>query len=189
MRLLGLLTVAVFLTGCSSQHVDISSAYWPGRHDPQARDADGWPLWAKAPQKGVKIGQPSIPEADRSEYVGFLWDETGLYGRVFAFEFPQIKIVPSTTERRIVVMATTPAQINRTLGKVGAFVKSNGEYVSLESGGFRTIDRGWVMKPGQCQTEFWLSWKALGGDGPPTGPLAIRVRDRLLSLDTQKRPQ
>ena len=86
-------------------------------------------------------------------------------------------------------MGTTPVRHNQSLGEVSAFLENNDEYVRLESGDFHTVDRGWVMKPGQCQTEFWLSWKAITGDGLPTEPLAIRVNDRLLTLDIQKRAQ
>ena len=187
MKGIGIVVLGLLLAGCAQSPVNISSAYWADQHDPKAHDAQGWPRWDKAPQRGVRIGHHSIPEADRLEYVGFLWDDTGLYGRVFAFEFPQIDLTRATSDQCVVVMATTPGRRHQTLGTVGAFKQTNGEHVRVRPEDFRCIDRGWVMKPGQCQTEFWVSWKALSPDASPK-KTTIRVKDRVLVLDPQKKP-
>ena len=123
---------------------------------------------------------------DRLEHVAFLWDDTGVYGKVFAFEFPQIDLMPPSPNQTVVVMATAPAQTRRTLGTVNAFHLADGKHVPVPPENFRCIDRGWVMKPGQCQTEFWLSWQALGGDALPK-KTTIRVGRRLLVIDPPTR--
>ena len=187
MKSLSIVALAVFLAGCSPKVVDISSAYWAGRNDPQARDAEGWPRWREAPEEGVNIGAFSIPKSDRAEYVGFLWDETGLYGRVFGFEFPGIEIVTGGTQAAVHVFAVGGGWPQRTLGQVEAWRVNAGRRDRLDSSRFRSIDRGWVMKPGQCQSEFWISWQALGANAPPTEPVTIRVKKRILILDTKDR--
>jgi len=187
MKGIGIVVLGFLMAGCTQGPVNISSAYWAGQDDPKARNAQGWPLWAEAPQRGVRIGHYSIPEMDRLEYVSFLWDDTGVYARVFAFKFPQIDLMSVTSDHDVVVMATTPAGTYRTLGTVDAFKRSNEENGRLPPEEFRCIDRGSAMKPGQCQTEFWVSWKALGPDGSPR-KTTIRVRNRVLMLDPQQKP-
>jgi len=186
MKGIAIVVLGLLLAGCARGPVDISSAYWAGRHDPKAQGAQGWPLWQKAPQRGVRIGHHSIPEMDRLEYVAFLWDDTGLYGRVFGFEFPQIDLAPAASDHSVVIMATTPARRRQTLGTVGALKQRKGEGVRLRPEEFRYIARGNVIKPGQCQTEFWVSWKALSPDASPTR-ITIRVKHRVLILDPQKK--
>lgn len=187
MRLLVFPIFVFFLVGCRSQPVDLSNAYWGGKDNPRAHDANGWPLWDKAPQKGVKIGARSIPEMDRLEYVGFVWDETGLYGRVFAFTFPDIRItVGKDEEHKVLIAADGSGRMRQTLGTIHAWKVGADRRTELAREDFLSVDRGWVMKPGQCQAEFWVSWRSFGSGVPPTQRVLILVGQHVLTLDAKR---
>lgn len=181
------LSIGILFAGCGSGSVDLSSAYWDAKQDPSAHDAEGWPLW-RAPHKGVKFGERSIPEGDRLEYASFVWNETGLYGTVFAFDFPAVE-VSCGSKRAVEIVAVSGGQYSKTLGLLHAYQIRGGQRQELEPGQFRFIDRGWVMKPGQCQSEFWLSWEALGSKGAPQETVTIRLNGRVLTIPGGNRHQ
>jgi len=193
MRSLAILIAAGMFAGCASSAVDVTPAYWAGQMKQIPNGAPVWPEWNKAPQKGVRIGQPSIPEMDRLEYVSFLWNDSGLYGKVFAFEFPRIQITWAAEGGRFVralIMASEPTTAERgpSLGVIRAWRSDNEKgWQEVSPAEFHFVDRGWVMKPGQCQIEFWLSWKAMGSDGPPPGTVNLLVREKLLTLNAKAR--
>jgi hypothetical protein len=167
--------------GCTPQPLDISSTYWKKQSGSPQKSFAGWPDWQKAPSKGVNFGKN---KSWAGEYVSFVWDESGMYGRMFAFTFPAIRIYPEhkyyEESRLIHLMTTTPAY--RSLGKVKAFLFEKEKYVEVPEKSFKTKDCGWVLKPGQCVTEFWISWDVLNPEGSPV-KTTIRVKGRELILD------
>lgn len=185
-KVLGLVLVvslATLFAGCGSGNVDLSSAHWRGGNDPSAQDTKGWPRWDSAPRKGVKFGERSIPEMDRLEYATFLWDERGLYGMVFAFSFPTIEVAcEGEAVKAVEIVAAPGTKARETLGSLHAYQVHAGQRQELAPSQFRFIDRGWVMKPGQCQSEFFLSWEALGRKGVPRDTVTIRLKGRVLTL-------
>jgi hypothetical protein len=176
------LTGLVFM-GCN-QPVDISSAYWANQGGKVKKHFTDWPDWQNVPHKGVHIGKN---ESWADEYAAFVWDESGIYGKVFAFSFPAIALHPEREAipefpPHLLLMATTPNHAFRSHGKVKAFRFKKDKYIAASSLDFKTKDGGCVMKPGQCVTEFWISWDVLNPAGSPV-KTSIRVKDRKLILD------
>lgn len=175
--------IGFLFMGCTPQPVDISSAYWKDKKETRNQTFPDWPDWQKVAHKGVSFGKN---KSWASEYVTFLWDESGIYGEVFAFCFPEITLYPEDNKLdnfiHVHLMATTPNNAFCSHGKVKAFCLENDKYVAVSSEEFKTRDCGCVMKPGQCITDFWISWDALNPKGTPI-KTSIRVKDRKLILD------
>ncbi|MBN1941734.1 MAG: hypothetical protein JW849_00410 [Phycisphaerae bacterium] len=113
-----------------------------------------------------------------------------IYGTAFSFAFPAIAIHPETEtipEFPPYVLRAENSE-NRPLhshGKVKALCFDNDKYVGISPVSFKTKDNGWVMKPGQCVTEFWISWGVLNPTGSPV-KTTIKVKGRKLIIDPGK---
>jgi hypothetical protein len=175
--------IAISLAGCSPRPVDLSRAYWGGRGDPALQSDEGWPRWDRTPGAAVQFGESSVKATGCFEWARFLWDETGLYGEVLAFSFPQIEVTcGDTAASRTVILTARGEKMYETLGEVRASEIHAGRRRDVAKAHFRSVDHGWVAKPGQCSSEFWVSWEALGSDGVPQDQVTIRVKGQVLIL-------
>ncbi|MCK4624558.1 MAG: hypothetical protein KAV00_04550 [Phycisphaerae bacterium] len=184
-----LLMGTVSLAGCSAGPVDLTSAYWDGQTNLPPKAGMNWPNWSMAPARGVRLGVRSSPPGDKMEYATFLWNETGIYGNMFGFRFRKVSIsrTDSDGQQYTVVIDNAAGKPEtaryHTLGKIAAW-EDNGNQgrKPVPAAQFRYVDDGWISKPGQCRTQWWLSWKALGSDGPPVETVTIRLKEKSLFL-------
>ena len=89
-------------------------------------------------------------------------------------------------KHKVLIAADGSAKMRRTLGAVHAWKADSEHRTELAREDFLSVDRGWVMKPGQCQAEFWVSWRSLGSGAPPTQRVLILVGEHVLTLDARR---